>query len=166
MPSNNATPISGALSGATSVATQLGRNEYCTPTMAVSPPHMYSSVRAALGLIQPVPVGVATTRIFRSNAPVRSSSATARATRSSTEPAESSPTYARIGCLGSTVLSNSRMSFTVGVSPTNVRPWKPSSSNLISEPGPPEMNSEVGSTMPSAVPVSSAPKLVSAHCAN
>src|ERR1700754_304278 len=53
---------------------QLGRKEYCDPTIAVSPLYISSSDRAATGLIHPVPVVGTITSTLRSNAPVRSSS--------------------------------------------------------------------------------------------
>ena len=53
---------------------------------------MYSSEAATFSLIQPVPVVVAIMITDRSHASVRSSSATARATCSSTDPADSNPT--------------------------------------------------------------------------
>ena len=42
--------------------------------MAVSPPQRYSTESTAAGSSQPVPVAAATTRTWRSKAPVRSSS--------------------------------------------------------------------------------------------
>src|ERR1700750_2439653 len=78
---------------------QLGRKEYCDPTIAVSPLYIISSDRAATGLIHPVPVVGTITSTLRSKAPVRSSSLSSTAIRLSSLSAVLRPTYTRIGSL-------------------------------------------------------------------
>jgi hypothetical protein len=70
---------------------QLGRNEYCMETIAVSPLYMYSSAAACASLIHPVPVVVATATTARSSPPVRSSSLAASAAVALMPSAEFSP---------------------------------------------------------------------------
>ena len=72
--SNRACPAWRAFSLSTRKDSQLGRNEYCMLTMAVSPLYMYSSESASAALIQPVPVVVATAITARSSPPARSRS--------------------------------------------------------------------------------------------
>jgi len=84
-------PASAASARSTRNEIQLGRFEYWRPARAVSPPCRYSIELAALGSTQPVPVVVIAPRSSRWKAPVRSSSRTASAARSSGEPAERSP---------------------------------------------------------------------------
>ena len=78
-------------SGSTNSEIGLDRYEYCTATLATSPPSSTSSGSIASGWTQPVPVGTITTSDPRSNAPVRSSSPSASAARASALPAEGSP---------------------------------------------------------------------------
>ena len=70
---------------------QLGRYEYCEPTIALSPLYIISIAAAAVGLIQPVPVVGTMTRTSRSNAPVRSSSLSSTAMRASSDSAVCNP---------------------------------------------------------------------------
>ena len=133
--------------------------------MAVSPPYMYSIVRATSGSTQPVPVGVTATSTARSNAPVRSNSAIARSTRSSTESAESSSTYTRIGSSAGTSRSNDSISGVVGAPATKFRPSNPNVSQSTSDAGLPDEVGDVGGSTPSAVVSSKVPKFVSAQLA-
>ncbi len=61
-------------------------------TMAVSPLYINSTESVATGSISPAPVVPATTRIFRSHAPVRSSSARTKLTRAAMPVVDSRPT--------------------------------------------------------------------------
>ncbi|CFR87304.1 Uncharacterised protein [Mycobacterium tuberculosis] len=72
--SNSASPACRAFSLSTRKDSQLGKNEYCMLTIAVSPLYMYSSAEASASLIQPVPVLVATATTARRKPPVRASS--------------------------------------------------------------------------------------------
>jgi hypothetical protein len=119
--SNSACPAWRAFSLSTRNDNQLGRNEYCIDTIAVSPLYMYSSAPASASLIQPVPVVVATATTLRSSPPVRTSSAAASAAVALMPSAELSPAYARIGSSGVPPL-NSRSSSTVGPPDMNTRP--------------------------------------------
>ena len=84
-----------ASSSANRKVAQLGLSEYCTATVATSPPNVLSAPVIAFSSTQPDPVGIATTTTLRSKAPARSISETASATRSSGVAADSSPTYVR-----------------------------------------------------------------------
>ena len=120
--------------------------------IAVSPPCINSSESLIPGSIQPVPVVVATTRIDRSQALVRSSSATTLAAVASRSPSGSRPPYTRIGTrtsAGSTAepaAAKSRNSARVGPCATNSRPAAPSVAQLSSESGDPDRSASIGGT--------------------
>lgn len=90
--SNKSLPAAAALVRSARNDSTLGRYEYCVATIAVSPSYMYSIAPAASEFTHPVPVVVTTTSAFRSNAPVRSSSDTARSAGSTPPSTDSKPT--------------------------------------------------------------------------
>lgn len=79
------------MSGHTPARSQLGRNEYCIDTIALSPLNMYYSAEASASLIHPVPVVVATAITERFRPPVRRSSWAARVAVARMPSAELSP---------------------------------------------------------------------------
>jgi hypothetical protein len=89
----------------------------------------------------------------------------ASATRSSTESAESSPTYTRIGSSAVPPPLNDSMSAMVGAPATKLRPSKPNVSQSTSDTGLPDEVGDVGGSTPSAVVPSNVPKFVSAQVA-
>ena len=119
--SNSACPAWRAFSLSTRKLSQLGRNEYCMLTIAVSPLYMYSSVSASAALIHPVPVVVATAMISRFSPPARSSSRAANSAVARIPLAEFSPAYARIGSTAGALL-NSLSCCTVGPPRMKMRP--------------------------------------------
>src|SRR6202453_1176509 len=72
--SNRVRPACLAFSLSTRNDSQLGRNEYCMLTTALSPLYMYSSADASASLIHPAPVVFATAITLRLRPPVRCSS--------------------------------------------------------------------------------------------
>ena len=127
--------VATALRCSESSASGLGRWEYCTPRLAVSPSYMNSTGWMFCSFIQPVPVGTWKRIARRSNPPVRSNSAMARSTRSSRVSADSSPTNTRTGSrAGLPVISV--ICSGVGAREMNRRPCPPSDSQPTSEPGP------------------------------
>src|SRR6201991_3401923 len=103
---------------------QLGRKEYCDPTIAVSPLYIISSARAATGLIQPVPVVGTITHSLRSKAAAPSSSLSSTAIRLSSVSAVFRPTYTRIGSLAALPVSRVSSSAS-GPLATKLRPSNP-----------------------------------------
>src|SRR5207248_7215690 len=128
----------------------LGRYEYCSATLAVSPAYMYSSGTSERTSTSAVPVVVITHSTCRENAPVRSSSRTARAAWSRKVGADCSPTYARIGCSAGWP-ANPRSCSTLGALDTNSRPHRPRDVHDTSDRGLPDSSGADGAAAPPSV---------------